>query len=210
MNELRSTEILDKEIQADARKKAERILESAKVECENIKKSVSARVEKTKKEKIEKFEEKIALFEKDQKAAIPLEKERFLVSFIQEAINNSIDSFVMSLSEEEKIALVLKNISKYENIIKSKKVNAYVYGFNIDLVKKILDKKIDVKSYIKTEFNKIVLENKCGISDVKGIILETDDKSVRCRLTLSEMFSQIQDKYRVELYRALFDGRLEK
>ena len=35
MNELRSTEILDKEIQADARKKAERILVSAKAECES-------------------------------------------------------------------------------------------------------------------------------------------------------------------------------
>ena len=37
MQELRSTDILDKEIQADARKKADRILRQAEVDCEKIK-----------------------------------------------------------------------------------------------------------------------------------------------------------------------------
>ena len=36
MQELRSTDILDKEIQADARKKAERMLEKADRDCENL------------------------------------------------------------------------------------------------------------------------------------------------------------------------------
>ena len=36
MEELRSTEVLDKEIRADARKKAEKILDKADVDCRYI------------------------------------------------------------------------------------------------------------------------------------------------------------------------------
>ena len=36
MQELRSTDILDKEIQADARKKAERMLAKADLDCEKL------------------------------------------------------------------------------------------------------------------------------------------------------------------------------
>lgn len=210
MNELRSTEILDKEIQADARKKAERILVSAKAECESVLNSVPARIEQAKKERISKYDEKIAAFENDQKAAVPLEKERFLVSFIQESINKAIDGYVESLTEEEKLSLVLKQLTKYEKNLKSGKVRAFVYGFDTALVKKALEKRFELVSCEKTEFNKLIVEKSCGNSCKKGIILETEDRSVRCRLTFSELFSQIQDTYRKELYDALFGGRLEK
>ena len=46
MQELRSTDILDKEIQADARKKAERMLQKADAECANLLESVGQDIEK--------------------------------------------------------------------------------------------------------------------------------------------------------------------
>lgn len=210
MNELRSTEILDKEIQADARKKSERILASARAECESILNSVSSRVEQAKKERIAKYDEKITAFENDQKASVPLEKERFLVSFIQNSINKAIDEYVETLSEDEKLDLVLKRLTKYEKNLKSQKVRAFVYGFDMERVRKSLETRLTLLGCEKTEFNKMIVEKDYGISHKKGIILETEDKSVRCRLTLSELFMQIQDTYREELYDALFGGRLEK
>ena len=83
MEELRSTQILDKEIQADARKKAEKVVKNAKAECEKILASVSERIENAKKEKLEKYEEKFNAFEKDQKASVPLEEEPGKISKIQ-------------------------------------------------------------------------------------------------------------------------------
>ena len=47
MEELRSTEILEKEIQSDARRKAEKILKNADADCEKILSSVETRFEKT-------------------------------------------------------------------------------------------------------------------------------------------------------------------
>ena len=208
MEEFRSTEILDKEIQADARKKAEKILAKADVDCALLLEEVSGRIEKAKKELEDKYSLKIAAFEKDLSATLPLEKERFLVSFIQSSIEKAINAYLAKLSDEEKIDLVLKKSVKIEDALKSKKLNALYYGFQESLVKKTVGKKFDLISVKETEFNKMIIENDLGITDRKGIILESEDKAIRVRMTLSEVISQIQDKYRAELYSALFGERL--
>ena len=208
MEEFRSTEILDKEIQADARKKAEKILAKADVDCALLLEEVSGRIEKAKKELEDKYSLKIAAFEKDLSATLPLEKERFLVSFIQSSIEKAINAYLEKLSDEEKIDLVLKKSVKIEDVLKSKKLNALYYGFQESLVKKTVGKKFNLISVKETEFNKMIIENDLGITDRKGIILESEDKAIRVRMTLSEVISQIQDKYRAELYSALFGERL--
>lgn len=139
---------------------------------------------------------------------MPLEKERFLVSFIQSSIEKAINAYLAKLSDEEKIDLVLKKSVKIEDVLKSKKLNALYYGFQESLVKKTVGKKFDLISVKETEFNKMIIENDLGITDRKGIILESEDKAIRVRMTLSEVISQIQDKYRAELYSALFGERL--
>lgn len=209
MEELRSTEILDKEIQADARKKAERILAKADADCQAILADVENRVAEAKKEISEKNDRKVAAYEKDLNAALPLEKERFLVDYIQSSINKATDEFLEAMSEEDRLNLVLKQMDKMGDVLKSKKVNVSVYGFDEKLVKKVLDKKLDVEAYSKTDFNKIIVENDCGITNKKGLIVEACDKSVRARFTLSEVVSQMQYKFRVELYDALFGGKLK-
>ena len=90
MQELRSTDILDKEIQADARKKAGRMLEKADAECAALIESVDSDIEKAVKDKQEFFARRLEAFEKDRMAAVPLEKERFVVSFIQKSITDNI------------------------------------------------------------------------------------------------------------------------
>ena len=64
------------------------------------------------------------------------------------------------------------------------------------------------KIFEKTEFNKILVEEPLNLSFKEGIILEADDKSVRIRMTLSEIFSQVEDENREQLFNALFEGRL--
>ena len=52
------------------------------------------------------------------------------------------------------------------------------------------------------------MEEPLNLSFKEGIILEADDKSVRIRMTLSEIFSQVEDENREQLFNALFEGRL--
>lgn len=206
MQELRSTDILDKEIQADARKKAEKILKKADADCAEILASIDVNIAAAKAEKESFFDKKLEAYEKDQQASIPLEKQRFEVSFIQSSVLNKINKYLSGLSEEKCIEIAAKQF----DFNTDKKLNAYVYGFKLDAAKKFLTSKLgkNLADCQETIFRKIVLEEDYGLDTPKGIILESEDKAFRCRLTLSEVIGQLLDKNRAELSNALFGGNL--
>lgn len=204
MEELRSTDILDKEIQSDARKKAEKILKKADSDCAEILASVNVNIDKARTEKENFFSAKLEAYEKDQKASIPLEKQRFEVSFIQSAVLSKINKYISGLPEEKCIEVAAKSF----DFNTDKKMNAYVYGFKLDDAKKFLTKKLgkNLLDCQETIFRKMALEEDYGLDMPKGIILESEDKTFRCRLTLSEVIGQLLDKNRAELSEALFGG----
>ncbi len=207
MQELRSTDILDKEIQADARKKADRILRQAEVDCEKIISSVSENIKKAEEDKTNFYSLKIQALENDKKATLPLEKERFQVSFMQKQIINGINNYLSSLSVEQQIKLA---VGKFDFSSVTKNVTAYIYGFSISDVEKVLNKNLGNKLLAckETQFNKLVIEEEAGLENPKGIILEAEDLSFRCRLTVTQAVSKVLDKNRSELSQSLFGGQL--
>ena len=208
MQELRSTDILDKEIEADARRKAEAILKRADEECESIMASVQKRIENARLEKDEFYSKKLAALDRDLTASGPLEKQRFKVSFIQQELMKAINSYLAKLSQEERLKLVTERFDF--SICSDRKLNAYVYGFDCSAAEALLKQKLNAElvSCNKTEFGKIVMEDEIGLDNYEGIILEAQDKSIRCRLTLVQIIGEIIDKYRQELSQELFGGTL--
>lgn len=206
MQELRSTDILDKEIQADARKKAERMLAKADLDCEKLLASVDSDIEKAKQEKEEFFAHKLEAFEKDRMAVVPLEKERFKVSFIQNAVIENINKYLEGLSEEKRLALIARDFNFKTDL----KLNAFVYGFSLSGAKKFLSEKLGSKlaSVSETKFGAEALEDEIGLEKPQGIILESEDKNFRCRLTLSEVIAKLLDTKRSELSATLFGGQI--
>ncbi len=206
MQELRSTDILDKEIQADARKKAERMLAKADSDCAKLLASVDTDIEKAAEEKKEFFAHKLDAFEKDRMAVVPLEKERFKVSFIQNAVIQNINKYLEALTEEKRLTLVARNF----DFNTDRRLNAYVYGFSVSGAKKFLSSKLGDKllSCTETKFGAVALEDEIGLSNPQGIILESEDKNFRCRLTLSEVIEKLLDTNRAELSATLFGGDL--
>ena len=202
MQELRSTDILDKEIQTDARKRAEKILKKAEADSSEIIASVDENIKKARTEKEALYQQKEESFEKDQKASIPLEKERFEVSYIQSQLSDKINKYLESLPEEKRMDLVFKKF----NFKLEKKVTAYVYGFDMKKSESYLSKKLGSKllKCEKTDFGRLMVEDDCGLAKQEGFILEAEDNSFRCRLTISQVVSSILDVNREELYTALF------
>ncbi|MGP1459385.1 MAG: hypothetical protein ACTTKL_08760 [Treponema sp.] len=209
MEELRSTEILDKEIQADARKKAERILERAEAEAKKLLAAIDARLEKSEKELEAKTKEECSEFQKDKEASFPLEKARFFVSYVEESMEKCVGAYFESLSQDERLDLLLRLFQKYQDALTSKSAAVYVYGFRADDVKKRLDGVLQVSRYEQTEFNKFIVEDDFGAVKKEGIIIESDDKTVRVRMTIPELARSALNARRTELYSALFGGRLE-
>ncbi len=206
MQELRSTDILDKEIQADARKKAGRMLEKADQECAALVASVDSDIEKAVNDKKAFFAHRLEAFEKDRMAAVPLEKERFVVSFIQNSITENINKYLEGLSEAKRLELASKNFDFKTDL----KLNAYVYGFSLNEAKAFLSKKLgnNLLDCKETKFSARVLEDDLGLTKPEGIILESEDGNFRCRLTLTEVLARLLDTNRAELANSLFGGNL--
>lgn len=208
MEELRSAEILDKEIQDDARKKAEKILRNADSQCDQIMAQVESRLEEAKKEKEIYFNQKADQVKKDLDSSMPLEKSRFLVSYISSSIAKGINEYLKTLSSEKRFELAVSLLDQFSNLVSDRTFDAAVYGFDPAYVKSTLISKVKINSCSSVEFAKSGSEAVDGIEIHEGVILLSEDKSVKIRLTLEEVITELIDKYRKELAVTLFGGRL--
>ncbi|QSI04973.1 hypothetical protein [Treponema pedis] len=114
MEELRSTEILDKEIKEDARKKAERILKNADAEAQNILNAVPLRIKNIKKEKASFYAKKAELYKIDAEAAVPLEKLRKKISYIDTEIQKALENYFEKIGEEARLKIILSFVNNFK------------------------------------------------------------------------------------------------
>ena len=211
MEELRSTEILDKEIQEDARKKADKIVKNSQIEAQNILDSVDGRIEVARQEKEKFYAQKLTRFEKDTNASLPLEKQRFLVSFEDDEVTKAIKNYLENLSLEKKSELLKELLNKYKNILENRNVNIFAVDFDKTLAEKIavdvLGKKSIVSCQDISDFKKQILTEE-NPNFVQGFVLKSEDKAITCRVLLCEIINNIKDKNSFELAQTLFCGRL--
>lgn len=212
MEELRSTEILEQEIHAESKKEAEKILSAARREAEKIISEVGPRLEVAKAERDKFYAAKVAKCEKDLRASVPLECQRFLVSFVSQGVDSALNEYFKKLSQEERLEISLKPISAKKEFFSSKKFRAKVYGFDLDLARASLEKNLknNLLSAEKIDFALSGEEAQSGIEFHEGVILESEDKGVKCRLTLGEAVSELKDKHYGELAEKLFGDNLRK
>lgn len=209
MEELRSTEVLEKQIMDVAGKKAEKIKLDAEKVCEQILSEVDLRLENAKKEKQVFFDEKISHHKKDLDASLSLEKSRFVVSFVSSSVASAINDYLKQLSAEKRMTAVLSMLKNFTHLTDGKTFDASVYGFDINSTKAQLEKAgLKITSCTNIAFEKSGEAAIEGIDLHEGIILTLNDKSVKIRLTLEELVSELIDRYRNELAVTLFGGRI--
>lgn len=209
MEELKSTDVLEKQIEDDARKKADQILSDADKSCEQIMREVDARLEKAKNEKQKYFDGILSQHKKDLDASISLEKSRFVVSFVSSSVASAINDYLKQLSAEKRISAVLSMLKNFGHLTNEKTFDALVYGFDTNSTKKELENAgLKITSCTNIAFEKSGETAIEGIDLHEGIILTSNDKSVKIRLTLEELISELIDRYRNELAVTLFGGRI--
>jgi V/A-type H+-transporting ATPase subunit E len=212
MEELRSTDILDKEIQSDARKKAERILQNAEAEGQKIEAAVSSRIEAAKKDIEATYAEKLAVFKRNVEAALPLECERYLVDFEGKSVSSAINDYLSSLSQERKILLLKRMITSGKKVLANKCIIAKIYGDEKDLeqIEKLVKDEFGsfLKSLERISFVQSREEAVPFLEVHEGIIATSEDGEVKCRFSFDQLVSELEDKYSYELASTLFGGRL--
>lgn len=211
MEELRSTLILDREIEADAKKKALKILENADRECKEIAESVEQRLKKSLDEKSAFYKNKISQLEKNAQASIPLEKERFLVSFYDEQVFKALNSYFERLGVQGRLSLLESKLGLCKGVLENKNIKArYFGGLEEKDVKIVLEKFFagKVNSIESIPFEKSGEQAVSGNSIHEGMVIESEDGAVKIRLTMDEFIRELKDKYSYELATTLFGGRL--
>lgn len=209
MEELRSTEILDKEIESDARKKAEKIIANAEEEAKQILDDVSNRVDEASKQKQNFYDEKFSRFEKNLEASLPLERERFLASFYADSVSKAFNDYLKNLGSEKRLDLAAKKIESLPKKILDEKLDAHIFGFETEKAQALLKKSFkNLGKVDEVPFEKSGEEACYGNDFHEGIILEDENKTFRVRLTVDEFVRETKDKYSQELATALFGGRL--
>ncbi len=210
MEELRSIEALSNEIRNDARQRAANIVskaeESAKALLDGVEKKVSDALAEVQKAS----DEKIRLCRMNNEASLPLEKERYLVSFIYDSVVNAMNEYFDSIGEDKRLEIIKKLVERSKSILDGKNIKATVIGLDLSKVKKMLNG-VFGKSLLSCEKGETyLLEDEAvrGFNYREGILVKTEDGSVSCRLTLDEKVKEILDDNNYEISSTLFKGRL--
>lgn len=210
MEELHSSAALDEEIRLDARRKAENILSKTDAECKRLVEGVMLRVEDAVEKADKASKERLAVYEKNINASLPLEKQRYLITFMRNAVLEEINSFLKQLSEEKKFKVISNMLEKTKYSLSGKTVNAKVINLNVERAKQLLQQQTSftVASVEETDERFNFDEKLEGLEKSEGIILIADDNSVKLRLTFDEKIKEILDEKNYELSTALFGGRI--
>ncbi|MEL3913484.1 hypothetical protein [Treponema pedis] len=209
MEELRSTEILDKEIKEDARKKAERILKNADAEAQNILNAVPLRIKNIKKEKASFYAKKAELYKIDAEAAVPLEKLRKKISYIDTEIQKALENYFEKIGEEARLKIILSFVNNFKNFIKDFPVKVKFSNYSKEKIQSLIEenfKDFKVKEYQELSPAEAELT---GLKD--GIFIEDCNNTFVCKASIDEAKSRLLNEKRAELKEALFGGeRIER
>ncbi|MCL2210501.1 MAG: hypothetical protein FWB95_01105 [Treponema sp.] len=195
MEELQSTEKLDREILDDAKKKALRI----RKDCDEAVASQNAEWERKIAVQIKEIDKKYNLLLKNETdsvmARLPVDKLRAKNEKIEELLQSAEDNWFKDLTRQRILELLslefIKRISFYGDIEKSSYKNAFFYGVSPEEAAFLL-KKADISCKIE----EIPPENR-----YPAIILDTDD--VRITASIQKIIDCHLHVRRTELIEAL-------
>ncbi len=211
MEELRSTEVLDSEIRNETKKKAQRIVDKAKESAAALIFGVDAKVKEAQTAAKEASEKRLALFTKNINAALPLEKQRYSISFIHNSILEAINSYLEKAGEDGRLKIIKALALRVKGILSSySHFQAKVINLDENKAKEMLEELFGKGSVSisKASLQDSQAEELELLKYHDGIILLTDDKKIKCFLTLDEKIKEVIDAKKRELALALFDGRL--
>jgi V/A-type H+-transporting ATPase subunit E len=205
MEELRSTDVLDREIQDDARRKVEKVLKAGEADCELIAADVALRLEKSRAEKTAEYAKRLEDYRHDMESAIPLEKQRRLVAFVDSEVRAALESWFEGFKPDRKVVLFQSMLEKFREPLAGKKIRATFSGIA----------QADAERIVKAAFGKenviAVVERTAGCLlafSGDGVYVESEDGIVTCRATVDEVRQVLLATKRQELAEALMGGRL--
>ena len=202
MEELQSSEILEREILEDARKKASRILKTA----DDTVNAKNAEWGKKTKDLINDLEARHngqnKLAEEKLMARLPVDKLRARIEKIEDLLHFSVESWYHNLSKDyihELLKYELKErIDFHEEILSSENINVYYTALDPS----------NVESILKNYFKNYSMEKSPGSGYFPSITLETEN--VRITASIQDVINFYLQEKREELIEAMIGSGLSE
>lgn len=214
MEVLRATEILENEINENAKKKAACILAEAESECKKIAENIDNRIAAMEKEEEFFLQKQLTAIKMGMEAAISLNKVRFLAEYTNKTVISAIHDYLNALDEKKQLQLIQRQLERFAPVLEGKKLAVEILGFGEKAVEPVLAGVFGKGAIASCQLvdSKLAMGsdvwNQGGLGVSKGILVRTEDSSVRCHVTFDDIVRQLLEHHGSELASTLFCGGL--
>ncbi len=194
MEEIVTTEALEREILEDARKKAAALLKGADEAAAKLAAASSAKTA----DAVAVFERdaaaRVARHESESAARLPLEKSRIRTAYLDEAVRAAVDRFFASLPESRVVELASSMTDRAEEFLKGRELVARACGFS-EAAREAFARSIPWAASARVADDPTVGST--------GAVVEDSDATVVVRATMDVLASELLREKRAELADAL-------
>lgn len=195
MEEVRTSESLEKEILDDARKKAERILKGSEKQAAEVKAEWDRKIEKELSLLNEEYQRRMRTSEREVKASLPLEKKRRKLRYLDERFEEFLAVFGGTLKEKELETLLAGRLAKAAPHLRNKSLKIRYAGISEETASRIIEEGLGSP-----------LAEKEPSKGFVGLLLESEDGGIRYRLTLEEILNFLRVYNRRPIIAVLVKG----
>jgi vacuolar-type H+-ATPase subunit E/Vma4 len=199
MEVLKSSQVLESEIHADAQGKAKRIAEAAEKDVAQIDAEWAEKYLQESRGLETTLQARRTALHQELEASLPLDFMRIRLTFIQEAVSSALKELFGALTSAELSGLIGTLVKRAAYAFKGARVAVSFAGMKEEEARKIVKESISDATIAEARPLGAEEAAKAG----KGMVLETVDRSRRYRATLAELESFLLENYREELVVAL-------
>lgn len=197
MEELHSTEALDREILEDARKRADKILKAAAETIKKREQEWQTWLEQSRSRLKSQYEERLKAAEKEIMSRLPLEKRRFRSLRAETLLKKAMDTYIQGVPRPQILALLAHELEKRLtplDISGSEEILVFSVGLTQEELEMLLQKSLGAVAWR-------VVEGSFTSDSYPSLVLES--KGWRIRLSLQELVEDLLLEKRAELASAL-------
>jgi len=202
MEELVSTEALDREILEDARKKAHRILKTADDTLDTQKQDWDNKTQKILAEVGQTYDEQAGKIKEEIFARFPLDKRRMRFEIIESFLCKAMDDFLRSLSREKLFSVLIGELSPRLVILDSEKTGGgkpeLLYsGMSLSEICTVLK-----KAHSSLDSQALSLKEDSQVHEFPSVVINT--QTLKINASVENAARALLKEKRAELVTALF------
>jgi vacuolar-type H+-ATPase subunit E/Vma4 len=198
MEDLRSSEALEKEVLEDARKKAEKILKNANLQIANLEKEWKEKIQSEIALLDAEAGAKAALRQKEMEAAFPLEAQRRRLKFMDDAFEKFLSEFFEKLPAED-LSRILEE--------KGRGFAAFLNGRTSGLSVSYAGIPFETARGIAASLLGSLAPDPVAGQGFRGLVFTGPQGAYRYRLTVDEIAEELREYHRRPIMDALWKER---